>query len=58
MASDSGTTRDEARVLLRYRYRDGTLQAAFPMRVVQDDDTLVVVAVQRHADHVLGTPER
>jgi len=41
MASDSGTTRDEARVLLRYRYRDGTLQAALPMRVVQDDDTLV-----------------
>lgn len=29
-------------VLLRYRYRDGTLQAALPMRTVQDDDAVVV----------------
>jgi len=41
MARDSGTTGDDAYVLLRYRYRDGTMQAALPMRVVQDDNTLV-----------------
>ena len=29
-------------VLLRYQYRDGTQQAAFPMRVVVDDGELVV----------------
>jgi hypothetical protein len=35
MTWDSGNTGAEAHLLLRYR--DGTLQAALPMRVVQDD---------------------
>lgn len=32
---------DIEEVLLRYRYPDGTMQAAIPMRVVSDDATLV-----------------
>jgi Protein of unknown function (DUF402) len=42
--TNAGHICEDSRVpdlLLRYRYRDGELQAAFPMRVVQDDATLV-----------------
>jgi hypothetical protein len=42
-------------VLLRYRYRDGTMQAALPLRVVHDDASSLAGTDDRRAD--MSQPE-